>query len=330
MPTPPLITLEEHYWSKAILSGDLGSYGEQLKHVPQVLDKLADLGPLRLEYMQKGAVTMQVVSHAPGPINAEQCRAANLQLAEAVNANPTKFAGFAVLPVDDPDTCSKELAYCVEELGFVGALIENHDSHGKHFDGPQWSSFWYTVQSLGVPIYLHPTWPTDAQRSSIYEGSDNVSKMAVDSLGSSGWGWHSDVAIHVLKLFAAGIFDKYPRLKIIVGHMGEMLPFMLDRISQLSPRWGKRNRDFRTVYDENIWITTSGVWSIDPMACILRNTKIDRILYSVDYPFAKNEDGLKWIEELEKSGMVTQEQLDKIGYKNAEALLGISVPREDQ
>jgi predicted TIM-barrel fold metal-dependent hydrolase len=98
---------------------------------------------------------------------------------------------------------------------------------------------------------------------------------------------------------------------------------MLDRTNYLSKRWGHRDRVFRAVWDENIWITTSGVWALDPMACILRNTKIGHILYSVDYPFAKNEDGLKWVEELEASGLVNDEQLAKIAYKNAESLLGV-------
>lgn len=107
--------------------------------------------------------------------------------------------------------------------------------------------------------------------------------------------------------------------------MGEMLPFMLHRIIQLSPRWGQRERLFREVYDTNLWITTSGVWSIDPMATIVRNTKIERILYSVDYPFAKNEDGLRFMQDLEKSGWVTPEQLERIAYRNSEDLLKLKV-----
>jgi predicted TIM-barrel fold metal-dependent hydrolase len=136
-------------------------------------------------------------------------------------------------------------------------------------------------------------------------------------------GWHSDVGLHILKLFASGLFDEYPRLKIIAGHFGEMLPFMLERIMVLSKRWGERKRLFKEVYDENIWITTSGVWSVSPMACILRNTKIDHILYSVDYPFAKNEDGVVFMNELKESGLVTDEQFEMIGYRNAETLLGV-------
>lgn len=106
-----------------------------------------------------------------------------------------------------------------------------------------------------------------------------------------------------------------------------MIPFMLDRICELAVRWGDPQRKFKQVWEENIWITTSGVWSLDPLRCILANTKIDHILYSVDYPFAKNESGLNWITELEKSGLVTQAQLEDIAYKNAEKLLRIKAPQ---
>jgi predicted TIM-barrel fold metal-dependent hydrolase len=158
-----------------------------------------------------------------------------------------------------------------------------------------------------------------------YEG--NFSAGAAASIGASGFGWHSEVANHILRLFASGLFDRHPKLKIIIGHMGELIPFMLQRISQLSIRWGKFEKSFKQVWDENIWITTSGVWSLDPMATILRNTKIEHILYSVDYPFAKNESGLSWMEEFEKSGMVGKEDLERIAYKNAEVLLRIKAPQ---
>ena len=322
---PPLVTLEEHFFSAAMLQGGANSYSEQLKHLPGLSEKLADLDKLRLESMEVGKVSFQIVSHAPGPLSPDQCQAANDQLAAAVKKNPDRFAGFAVLSVTDPAACSTELTRCVRELGFVGALIDNHAVKGPspaYYDGPEYLPFWETVQDLDVPIYLHPTWPTDNMLSLLYTG-ETIPLGASKSISTSGFGWHSDVATHILRLFASGLFDRLPRLKIIIGHMGEMLPFMLERIFQLSPRWGARTRSFKTVWDENIWITTSGDWSVNPMACILRNTKIDHILYSVDYPFARNEDGLKFMEDLEQSGLVTPEQLEMIAFRNAEKLLGV-------
>ncbi|RKU47107.1 hypothetical protein DL546_003967 [Coniochaeta pulveracea] len=314
-----VITFEEHFLSDVFLSKNSTAYQQQISHVPGLSEKLRDLGPVRLKHMDAGNVSVQVISHAPGKMSPEECRAANDQLASAVS-NRERFAGFAVLPMSEPKEAAVELRRCRQEHGFVGALIDNH-SEGTYYDGPQYKSFWEAVEELNVPIYLHPTWPTDTVREAMYSGSFQDS--AALSLGSSGWGWHSDVAVHVFKLFAAGMFDTFPKLKIIIGHMGEMIPFMLDRILQLSPRWGSRERNFKTVWDENIWITTSGVWSVDPMACILRNTKIDHILYSVDYPFAKNEDGLKFLKDLQASGLVDDKQFAQIVSENAVVLLGL-------
>lgn len=327
---PPLIALEEHFFSEAMLAGGSDStdqYSEQLKHIPGLADKLADVGELRLASMETGKISLQVVSHAPGSLTPAQCRAANDQLAQAVARNASRFAGFAVLPVshDPAADCAAELTRCVKELGFVGALIDNRaarsdgDGGAAYFDGDEYLAMWRAAEALDVPVYLHPTWPSDAMNTLLYTG--NFPPAAGKSIGASGFGWHSDVATHVLRLFAAGVFDRVPRLKIIVGHMGEMLPFMLQRIVQLSSRWGPRERDFKAVWDENIYITTSGNWSVDPMACILRNTRIDHILYSVDYPFAKNEDGLRFMGELQRSGLVDEEQLKLIAYGNAERLL---------
>ncbi|KAF2839728.1 hypothetical protein M501DRAFT_1010779 [Patellaria atrata CBS 101060] len=247
---------ESFFFSQAALDGENSNYSEQLKHIPG--------------------------------IEAEQCRAANQQLADAITANPTRFTGFAALPVSDPIACAKELSYCIKDLGFVGALIDKHNQ-GKHYEGSDWS--------------------TDSLKSVLYSGE--ISAAASTSLASSGFGWHSDVAMHVLKLFAAGVFNRFPRLKIIVRHIGEI--------------WGKRDCVFGEVYDKNIWITTSGVWSVDPMACILWNTRIDYILYSVDYPFATNENGLKFVEDLATSGLVTEKELEMIAYKNAEVILRLQM-----
>ncbi|KAK0260181.1 hypothetical protein B0A54_02077 [Friedmanniomyces endolithicus] len=275
---PPLITLEEHYFSTAIGSALDDKHVEQFKAIPGLEDKLKDLGDLRLSYMEKGKVSLQVISHGPGTLTTH---------------------------------------------GFVGALIDCH-VNGRYYDGAEYEVFWRKAEGLDVPIYIHPTWPSE-DMAPRYTG--NFTDGASRSLSASGWGWHNEVALHTLRLFASGIFDKCPKLKVIIGHFGEMIPFMLDRITKLSVRWGDQQRKWKTVWDENIWITTSGVWSLDPMRCILGNTRIEHILYSVDYPFEKNENGLKWMEELEESGLVTKEQLEMIAYKNSENLLRVKAPQ---
>lgn len=325
---PPLISLEEHFFSAAMVASPTAArYSEQFKHIPGLRDKLTDVGPLRLASMDANNVSLQIVSHAPGSMSAGECRSANDQLSHSIAPNRARFVGFAVLPVGDPAACADELTRCVRELDFVGALIDNHSADGAYFDGPEYLPLFRAAQDLDVPIYLHPTWPTPAMLSTLYTGDFPL--PAAQSISASAFGWHSDVATHVLRLFAAGLFDTLPRLKLIIGHMGEMLPFMLARIVQLSPRWGPRQRPFKQVYDENLWITTSGNWSVDPLACILRNTRIEHVLYSVDYPFGKNEEGVRLMQDLERSGLVDAEGLQKIAYKNAEALLGVKHSKED-
>ncbi|KAH7142013.1 hypothetical protein EDB81DRAFT_899497 [Dactylonectria macrodidyma] len=320
-PMPPLITLEEHFVSADLLPELSDIYAEQLKHLPDVAARLTDLGPLRLADMDANRISLQVVSHAPGlgPRSPRLSALANDELARAIQASPGRLAGLAVLPMAEPEPAAKELRRCVNELGFVGALVDAHVD-GLHYDDRRFWPVFVVAAELDVPIYLHPTYPAQAQRSS-YEGQYEAG--AARSLGSSGFGWHQETGLGVLKLYAAGLFDEVPTLKIVVGHFGEMLPFMLERVEKLSVRWGNQQRGWRQVWDENIWITTSGVWSIGPMACILRNTRVDHILYSVDYPFEKNENGLRWIRELQDSGLVTPDELEMIAYRNAEQLLRV-------
>lgn len=320
-PLPPLITLEEHFVSAKLLPELSDIYEEQLKHLPDVSASLTDLATLRIQDMDTNRISLQVVSHAPGlgPRPLRLSSLANDELAQEVRANPHRLAGLAVLPMAEPEAAAAELRRCVRELGFVGALVDAHVD-GAHYDDRRFWPVFVAAAELDVPIYLHPTYPAETQRSA-YEG--NYVAGAARSLGSSGFGWHQDTGLGVLKLFAAGLFDELPTLKIVVGHFGEMLPFMLERVEKLSVRWGERQRPWRQVWDENIWITTSGVWSVAPMACILRNTRVDHVLYSVDYPFEKNENGLRWIRELQDSGLVTPEELEMIAYRNAERLLRV-------
>jgi predicted TIM-barrel fold metal-dependent hydrolase len=321
---PPIIALEEHFLSSAVLNAFDEQFQEQFKAIPAAKEMLADVGDLRLSEMAKGSISMQVLSHAcaPGGPSQDQCRQGNDQLAASIQKNKDRFAGFAVLPVADPEASAKELERCVKDLGFVGALIDNHCG-GKYYDGDEYDVMWRKAEELDVAIYLHPTWPSENMMQP-YTG--NFTDGASRSLGASGWGWHTETGLHILRLFAAGIFDKFPKLKLIIGHFGEMLPFMIQRVCNLSGRWGDHRRKLQEVWEENIWITTSGVWSLDPLRCILGNTKIDHILFSVDYPFERNENGLKWLEELEQSGLVTQEELEMIAYKNSEKLLRIKAP----
>ncbi|KAF2173169.1 hypothetical protein M409DRAFT_17115 [Zasmidium cellare ATCC 36951] len=323
---PPIINLEEHfcYSEECMRMGDPASpYIDLSTYLPGIKESLLDVGPIRIEAMNKINCTYQVISHAPlnHNLNAAQCRAANDKLAAHVRARPSRFAGFAVLLVAEPQECATELRRCIEQLGFVGALIDSHTHTGTYYDGEAYHAMFATAQDLDVPIYLHPTYPSDAEAISQFQG--NYEHLKSSMIGTSAFGWHADVALHVIRLFASGLFDQYPRVKIILGHMGETIPFMLGRIENNCSFWAME-RSFRTVYEENIWITTTGNWSLDPMYCILRNTSIEHIMVSADYPFNDGRSSRNFIEELKESGLVSREQLEKIAFRNAERLLKLT------
>ncbi|KAF2158847.1 hypothetical protein M409DRAFT_71408 [Zasmidium cellare ATCC 36951] len=324
----PMIALEEHYLSANFLDSEsyLRMYAPHAALNRALSQQLGDLSGGRIIDMDTNGISMQVISHAPGLHSHEQCKAANDQAYEAVKANPHRLAALAVLPVSDPRSCAKELRRCVNDLGFKGALIDNHTEQGHYFTGKDYEPMWGAFQELDVPCYIHPTWPSQAQME-VEFNDENRSSGAIFGLSTSTWGWHSDVALHIIKLFSAGVFDRFPNLKIVLGHFGEMIPFMLDRIDLFCRRWKKTGRMFKDVWSKNMWITTSGVWSIDPLAMILRNTSIDRIMFSIDYPFAPNKNGKLWMQNLIASDLVDQEGTEKIAFKNAEVLLGVKVTR---
>ncbi|KAI9656755.1 MAG: hypothetical protein M1821_003394 [Bathelium mastoideum] len=268
--------------------------------------------------MDSGNITVQVISNSFGISSStpEAVSFANDELASAVLAQ-SRFRGLAALPMKYPTAAAAELQRCVEQLGFLAHLDD-----GRYYDGEAFHEIFAMAEKLDVPVYIHPTTPTDEVNAALFKGNyDFKFEMA---LGIAGWGWHCDTALSVLKMYAAGVFEKFPKLKVVIGHMGEMLPFMLDRIEEkLGQMCRGRTLTFKETWDQNIWITTSGMFTLAPMACVVRSTRMDRIMYSVDYPYSENEQGHQFLEELRKSGMVTEKEFDMIAYRNAETLLRI-------
>jgi len=233
-----------------------------------------------------------------------------------------------MLPMSNPIGAAAELERCIKELGFAGALVNNH-LDGQFYDDPKFWPVFEKAVELDIPIYLHPTFATDEELDITYRG--NYSEGIAKIISGRGWGWHTETGLHILRLFASGVFDVHPTLKLIIGHMGEMLPFQLDRIYPMTEGMGSGgifkhiNRGLREVWKENIWVTTSGMFSLAPFACLLRMSDISKIMFSVDYPFADNRNGLKFMEDLIASKMVGEKELEMIAYKNAQDLLGVSV-----
>lgn len=330
----PLITLEEHFLSQNVVD----YYAARSRPDPyqetvllrRCRDSLVEVGEERLQSMRDNQISLQVLSHAANALalDADTCAKVNDELAQNVRKHPGSFAGFATLPMIDPEAATKEFHRCVQDLKFVGALIDN-TCDGRFYDDPFFWPVLEAAQELDVPIYLHPSY-NEQTKPLLFDG--NYPNAIAQTLSMYAWGWHSENALHIIRLFAAGVFDRFPRLKIIIGHMGEMLPFQLDRIIRVSgnqwPMAGvKLERQLRQVWDENIWITTSGMFAVAPMATVLRQCKPDRILYSVDYPFTRNEWGLQFLKDLRDDGLVTDEVLEGIAYKNAEKLLGVKASR---
>lgn len=314
----PLITLEEHFQSAIALRAE--NNDPHYRDYPAFMrSKLENLGDERILDLDNGGISLQILSHGPLDASSGICSEVNDELALAIAKHPTRLAGFATLPMQDPLAAAGELSRCVTEHKFLGALINAH-LNGEFYDDKKFWPVFERAQELDVPVYIHPTYASD---SMLEHCKGNYDDKVAEMLSAYGWGWHVETGFHILRLFASGFFDRFPKIKIIIGHMGELLPFQLDRIVGISQLWGKRERDLMEVWRNNIWITSSGMFSLAPLACLLQTTTIDHVLYSVDYPFSSTEKGKDFIEEIQKSGLMSAEDLEKFAFRNAEVLLKV-------
>ncbi|EXJ89701.1 hypothetical protein A1O3_02768 [Capronia epimyces CBS 606.96] len=331
----PLITLEEHFVSQAVLDFYARQGLEQT--IPEshknIMNALCEVGPRRLQSMDSGRVSIQVISHRPNaiPLPPDVCRAANNELHEAINSSPSpnRFAAFAMLPTLYPEDSAKELERCVTELDFVGSLIDN-TVDGRFYDDSYFWPIFAAHECLDVPVYLHGS-PHPQSESSPFHG--NYAPQVSAFLENHGFNWQTEVALGVLRLFASKLFDEHPHLKLLLGHMGELLPYTLDRVHKLIQRtWpasARPRRHLLQVWHHNIYITTSGMFSLAPMACLIHMCCADKVLYSVDYPFCSNDEGLAFMTQLRESDMINEQDFLDIAYKNAERLLGLRVPEDN-
>lgn len=311
-----IITLEEHYRSKQIdaLVGDMGIR----------IEKLYDVGEQRIADMDKGGIDMQVLSHTvPSPEILDAARAIPLakkindEVAEAVARYPKRFAAFATLPTADAAASADELQRTVEQLKFKGAMI-NGMPQGKFLDDPGFAPIFERAEALDVPLYLHPAPPPASIKETYFGGLPPELSMI---LSIAGWGWHAEQGLHTIRLIATGIFDRYPRLQIIIGHMGEMIPFFLARIdgavSHAAKGLKKRVAEY---FHSNVHITTSGLFTAPPLYLALAVVGADRILFSIDYPYSSNEKGREFLDKLSLAPL----DFEKITHGNAERLLKLS------
>ena len=246
--------------------------------------------------MDEAGIDMQVLSHAnPGlqKMDAETAvrlaRIANDRLAETVRAHPDRFAAFAAIPTPDPKAAADELDRAVTQLGFKGALI-NGTTNGVFFDDKRFWPICERAAALDVPLYLHPTMPHAAVIDTYYKDYAQDWPMLL----RAAWGFTVETATQGVRMVLSGVFDAYPNLKIILGHLGEGLPFLLWRIDMGFARGGG-SRSFRDVFCEHFYITTSGFFSNPALLCCVQEMGVDRIMFSVDYPFVLNKPGTDWL-----------------------------------
>jgi len=289
-------------------------------------NELADLGDARLADMDAAGITVQVLSVAgpgadlvPGQPGIDLARAYNDALAEACARHPARYRGFAHLPLLAPEAAADELQRTVKELGFHGVLV-NGATDGRFLDDPAFEPILVRAEALDLPIYLHPGIPTQAVRNAYYDGLPGNFSF---SMALSTWGWHADTAIHTLRLVLSGALDRHPGLKIVIGHMGEALPFMLDRIDATTAAEAKvrMKRSVRQTILDQVWITTSGFFTMVPFMAALMSFGVDRIMFSVDYPFASNARARAFLDELP----VSPADRAKIAHGNADRLLRLPV-----
>ncbi|KAI1136630.1 amidohydrolase 2 [Hypoxylon sp. FL0543] len=319
------ITLEEHALFPS-LRGKTAFYDAIWKVFPEAKLAAEDHSSGRISDLDNGHVSYQIISHMPGmnSDDPDSYRKANDEMADAIKKHPTRIGGFAALPMAHPDKAAAELERAVQELGFFGALIDSHLADGTHYDAERFWPVFETAERLNVPIYIHPAPYSDSFVKERYSG--NYPAGVTLGLSTGAWGWHEDVGLHILKLFSAGLFNRFPNLKIIIGHMGEMLPMMIDRVQNLrifSPKLGQSS--FGDVWDRNIWVTSSGIFSVRTLEMLLKITKKDRVMYSIDTPFNKSVEGWNYLQELAQKSSLSQEELDDFAFGNARNLFKLDV-----
>ncbi len=325
------ITLEEHYATAAYMEGpgkDLNAMSKAAKtnsqippHFANIADRLTDLGEGRIAEMNAAGIDLQVLSlTSPGTeqlLGEEALTLAqdsNDALAGAIKRNPARLAGFAAIPTAAPEKAAEELERAVRDYGFKGAFINGH-CRGRYLDDKFFWPIFQRAEELNVPIYLHPTAPPEKVIQTYFVG--NFPKEVTMALSVAAWGWHIETAVHVIRIICGGVFDKYSKLQLLIGHLGEGLPFMLQRLDQaLPPQSTKLNRPFSTYLRENIHYTISGFNFMPAFLDLLMEVGVDRIMFSTDHPFGSMTQAKAFLDHLP----VSPADREKIAYKNAERL----------
>jgi 2,3-dihydroxybenzoate decarboxylase len=302
--------------------GFLQSLGFKRGYAEQIQSRLADFTEYRLPEMDDAGIDIQVLSLAPGlqvDIDAktalDNARFANDYLAKLIGEYPERFRGFAALPLQDPAAAAAELERAVTQHGLCGALVYDsiYGPGGRYLDAPEYDEVWSAVESLGVPLYLHPGSPP-ADHWRVLDGHSEMNGAV--------WSWAAETSGHALRILFGGVFDRHPGATMILGHMGEFLPFQRSRLDsryQIMQPTTTLKKAPSAYLGTNIVFTNSGVFSPAAMLGAVLEVGADAMMFSIDYPFESSDEAVKGFEQTTLSAA----DREKIAHGNAERLLGI-------
>ena len=331
-PPLPKIALEEAFAHKPAMTRDQNGnpnwdwHREENALNQQYIDavgpRLFDFEETRLPAMDEAGIQFIVnsltcpgIEHILDPTEAQEAATAtNDFLAEQISRHPDRFGGFASVAMHDAEQGAAELERCVNQLGFKGVLFNGYaqqhtEDNLVYLDDERYTPLWEVVTSLDVPVYIHPR--VSYQRR-MYQGHDELQGMV--------FGYSPETAVHLLRIVYSGVFDRFPTAQVIIGHMGETIPFQAWRIQHAfehSPRKDKVELRLQDYLQRNIWITTSGNYSTTALHCAMDSVGADRIMFSVDYPYEDMAEASDWFESCDLS----EADRHKIGYQNAKHLL---------
>jgi predicted TIM-barrel fold metal-dependent hydrolase len=320
-----IIAIEEHFttplYRQHVSAGEFRNFfitsrSAHLGH--DIVKEIADIGDERIRHMDEAGVDVQVLSFgSPGPqafgpdIAIPMARDANDRLHAAIEAHPDRFAGFAALPTAAPQEAAAELERAVKQLGFKGAMIHGH-TQGQFLDDKKFWPIFERAAALDAPIYLHPAMAHPDATKAYFAG--------YEELRGSAWGFAVDTSCHFLRIMFSGAFDAYPNLKIILGHLGEGLPFAMHRLHDhtfpAAKRRGLKKNALEYIRD-NLVVTTSGNWYEPAFVCTLLAMGADSILFAIDWPYESNKTGMAFFDKLS----ISDGDKEKIAHLNSERIL---------
>jgi predicted TIM-barrel fold metal-dependent hydrolase len=322
------IALEEHFANQETIEDSNGFLPADTW--TELKGRLLDMQERRIAEMDAAGIEIAILSLNAPAIQAiwdadqavEVARRANDFLAEEIAKNPKRYLGFAALPMQDPARAAEELRRCIEELGFVGSLVNGFSQVGSEddmtfYDEPQFDEFWAEAARLDRPFYLHPRNPIP-MGGQIYKDNPWL-------LGPT-WAFGQETAVHALRLMGSGLFDRHPDFQVILGHMGEGIPFSLWRIDHRNQwTWTDQPHNYRAqkkivdYFRNNFYLTTSGNFHTPTLNCAINEIGVDRVLFSADWPFENMDHAAEWFDNAE----IDEDTRNKVGRDNCVRLFGL-------